>query len=121
MAQGSVSGSLRVCAVAALVVLGACAEPERPPPPPAIAAATPPAPPPPTAAAPTPPKPWDSCGAISLQYLLGKPRTDIPVPVNPTMRRVVCSTCVTTQDFVPGRQTITFDSQTGLVTSVRCG
>jgi hypothetical protein len=74
------------------------------------------------AAAPAPPpKPRDSCGAVSLQYLVGKPRTDIPVPVNPAMRRVVCSTCVTTRDFVSARQTITFDSQTGLVTSVKCG
>jgi hypothetical protein len=115
-------GSMRVWAVAALVVMGACAEPERPPPPPAAAAAPAPAPPPPMAAAPAPPpRPADSCGAISLQSLIGKPRTEIPVPVNPAMRRVVCSTCVTTQDYVAARQTIMYDTQTGLVTSVRCG
>ncbi len=121
MAQGSVRRGFGILAVAALTITGACAEPTREAPT-APAAAPPPAPPPPVAAAPTPPpKPRDSCGAISLQYLVGKPRTDIPVPVNPAMRRVVCSTCVTTQDFVSARQTITFDSQTGLVTSVRCG
>ena len=122
MAQGSVRRGFGIWVVAALAMIGACAEPAKEaPPPPAPAAAPPPAPPP-VAAAPTPPpKPRDSCGAISLQYLVGKPRTDIPVPVNPAMRRVVCSTCVTTQDFISARQTITFDSQTGLVTSVRCG
>jgi hypothetical protein len=56
-----------------------------------------------------------------LQYLVGRPRTQIPVPVNPGMRRVVCSTCMITQDYVEGRQTITYDTQSGLVTSVRCG
>ena len=123
MAQGSVRWGFSLLAVAALAVVGACAEPaKQAPPPPAPAAAPAPAPPPPVAAAPAPPpKPRDSCGAISLQYLVGKPRTDIPVPVNPAMRRVVCSTCMTTQDIIPTRQTITFDSQTGLVTAVKCG
>jgi len=63
----------------------------------------------------------DACGASELQYLVGKPRADIPVPVNPSRRRVVCSTCVMTQDVVPSRQTIIYDASTGLVTSVRCG
>jgi hypothetical protein len=124
MAQGSVRRGFGLGAIAALMVIGACTEPAReapPPPTPAPAAPPPPAPPTPVAAAPTPLRPSDSCGASSLQYLVGKPRTDIPVPVNPAMRRVVCSTCVVTQDYVSGRQTITFDSQTGLVTSVRCG
>jgi len=108
-------------AIATLVVLGACAEPEKAPPPPAAAAPAPPPPPQMAAAPAAPARPADSCGAISLQSLVGKPRTDIPVPVNPAMRRVVCSTCVTTQDYIAARQTIMFDSQTGLVTSVRCG
>ena len=123
MAQGSVKRGFGVWAVAALTVIAACGEPAKPAPtPPTPTAAPPPAPPPPVASAPAPPpKPRDSCGAISLQYLVGKPRTDIPVPVNPAMRRVVCSTCMTTQDFISTRQTITFDEQTGLVTSVKCG
>jgi hypothetical protein len=122
MAQGSVRRGFGLLAVAALAVMSACGEPaKQAPPPPTPAAAPPPAPPPAVAAAPAPPGPRDSCGAISLQYLVGKPRTDIPVPVNPAMRRVVCSTCMTTQDFISTRQTITFDSQTGLVTSVKCG
>jgi hypothetical protein len=116
MAQGSV----RIWAVAALIALGACAEPLAPTPAPAAQAA--PAPPPPAATASAAPStPADRCGAAPLQYLVGKSHTDIPVPVNPAMRRVVCSTCMITQDYVEGRQTITYDTQTGLVTSVRCG
>ncbi|HEX7799602.1 MAG TPA: proteinase inhibitor i78, partial [Asticcacaulis sp.] len=34
----------------------------------------------------------DQCGAQPLQYLVGRPRTDIPVPLDPSTRRVVCST-----------------------------
>ena len=119
MAQGSVKA--KVWVVATLVVgVAACSEPAPPPP----------APPPPAAAAP-PPAPVlappqalasrDSCGADPLQYLVGRPRTEIPVPVNPSLRRVVCSTCVVTQDYVAARQTIVYDAQTGLVRSVRCG
>ncbi len=63
----------------------------------------------------------DTCGAASLQNLVGKPRTEIPVPLQPSQRRVVCSTCVTTQEFRADRQTIVFDSDTGLITSVKCG
>lgn len=63
----------------------------------------------------------DQCGAQPLQYLVGKPRTDIPVPLDPSMRRVVCSTCVVTQEYRADRQTITFNSDTGLITSVKCG
>ena len=115
MAQGSV----KIWAVAALIALCACSSPSPPvPPPPEQATAAPPAAPPMSPR--PPPKPSD-CGASALQYLVGKPHTDIPVPVNPGMRRVVCSTCMITQDYVEGRQTITYDTQTGLVTSVRCG
>jgi hypothetical protein len=56
-----------------------------------------------------------------LLYLVGRPRTEIPVPVIPARRRVICSACVVSQDFIPFRQTITFDAQSGLVTGVKCG
>jgi hypothetical protein len=120
MAKGSVRRGLVVWAAAYLVALMAgCSEPAKPPPaPPPVAEA--PAPPPVV----TPPQELgakDSCGADPLQYLVGKPRTDIPVPVNPGLRRVVCSSCVITQDFNASRQTIVYDSQTGLVRSVKCG
>ena len=68
-----------------------------------------------------PPPPKDACGAADLQSVVGKPRTEIPVPLDPSLRRVACSTCPVTQDYVPSRQTIIYDSDTGLVTSVKCG
>jgi hypothetical protein len=117
MAQGSV----KLWAAAALMALGACTAPASEP---APAAPTPPPPRPQQTAPATPappPRSSDSCGAGPLQYLVGRPRTDIPVPVNPSQRRVVCSTCMMTQDYVPSRQTITYDTQTGRVSSVRCG
>ena len=111
-------GSLRPWAAVALAAgLAACTEPAPPPPPPPIATEAPP----PVVTPPLPSPPKDSCGAGPLQYLVGRPRTDIPVPVNPGLRRVVCSSCVVTQDFNPGRQTIVYDNQTGLVRSVSCG
>jgi hypothetical protein len=61
------------------------------------------------------------CEAASLQYLIGKPRTEIPVPLEPARRRVYCSSCIVTQDYVPGRTDIVFDSQTGIITGVKCG
>lgn len=118
MEKGSVAGWL--AAGLLLAVVAGCNEPAKPPP----------APPPPVAEAPPPPPmvtppqslgARDTCGADPLQYLIGKPRTDIPVPVNPGQRRVVCSSCAMTQDFNATRQTIVYDSQSGLVRSVKCG
>ncbi|ESQ92474.1 hypothetical protein ABAC460_02985 [Asticcacaulis sp. AC460] len=63
----------------------------------------------------------DQCGAGDLQYLIGKPRTEIPVPLHPGKRRVVCSTCAVTMDYSADRQTIVFDTDTGLIQSVKCG
>jgi len=63
----------------------------------------------------------DTCGANGLQYLVGKPRTEIPIPLDPGSRRVICSTCVTTQEYRADRQTIVFDSDTGLIKSITCG
>ena len=112
---------LRAWATLALILAGSCAAPRPAPPPPAQPAGPAPldvAPPPPLAVAP-PPK--DACGAGALQYLIGKPRTEIPVPLQPGLRRVACTTCPVTQDYVPYRQTILYDTQTGLITAVRCG
>jgi hypothetical protein len=62
-----------------------------------------------------------ACEASNLAWLVGKPRSAIPVPVNPSLRRVYCSTCFVTEDYVPGRTDIVFDSETGLITAVKCG
>ncbi|HUZ14160.1 MAG TPA: proteinase inhibitor i78 [Caulobacteraceae bacterium] len=90
------------------------AAPARPSPPPAPATPAPPR-------RPAPPAASDSCGATKLQYLVGKPRTDIPIPLVPSRRRVLCSTCPITRGYESYRQTIIYDSQTGLVRSVTCG
>jgi len=96
---------------AALLLLSACAEPAPPPPPPA-----PPAPPPP------PPRPTsDECGARENQNLVGQPRSKIPVPVNPALQRVACTTCPVTMDFNPRRLNFLFDAETGLIREVKCG
>jgi len=137
------AGDLRaVLALAALTLVAGCAggnhEGERWPEVPSARAPvpapvyTPPAPAP-VAPAPVQPSPApaapqayhpvanDMCGATALQYLIGRPRTEIPVPLQPSTRRVVCSSCVITQEYRADRQTIVFDSDTGLIKSVACG
>jgi hypothetical protein len=96
---------------ALLLGLAACASPAPEPPPPAQ-----PAPPP---AAP-PPAP-DSCGAAEAQRLVGRPRTEIPVPLRPELQRVACTTCPVTLDYNPNRLNFFFDAATGIVREVRCG
>ena len=71
-------------------------------------------------AAPEPGKP-DLCNAQSLTYLIGRPRTEIPIPVDPSKRQVVCTTCIAPDDQSDTRQRILFDSETGLITAIGCG
>ncbi|MBI1407576.1 MAG: peptidase inhibitor I78 [Caulobacter sp.] len=96
--------------------LFACAPtpPPAPPPAPVVSAKPPPLPMPAR-----PPK--DHCGAWELQHLVGRPKTDIPVPVDPSKRRVVCNTCPVTMDYRQDRLNIVFDARTGIVTEVKCG
>lgn len=63
----------------------------------------------------------DLCGARPLQYLIGKSRSEIPVPVNVTNRRVTCTTCPVTMDFREDRLNIFFDAETGIIKEVKCG
>lgn len=63
----------------------------------------------------------DICGAASLQYLIGKPKAEAPVPIDPSRRRVYCSTCMITMDYRADRLDIVFDQTSGLVTAVKCG
>lgn len=100
------------------MALGSCATPPPPAPPPPSPR---PAAPPPVYTPPPPPPPRDQCGAASLQDLIGKPRTEIPVPVNPGQRRVACTTCPMTMEFRPDRVNILYDADTGIVREVRCG
>ncbi|MFL5295991.1 MAG: peptidase inhibitor I78 [Phenylobacterium sp.] len=63
----------------------------------------------------------DQCGAADLQGLIGKPRTEIPVPLNPNRQRVACTTCPVTEDFDPGRLNFLFDRDSGQIREIRCG
>lgn len=82
----------------------------------------PPAPPPPAPEpAPTPPPVTDTCGAQEHQHLVGEPRSRIPVPANPDLQRVACTTCPITMDHNPRRLNFFYDAQTGIIREVRCG
>lgn len=108
------------------LALVSCAGTHKPAPPPAPAAAYGPAPaatsvstPP---APPVGPRPGpDQCGLNELKGLVGRSRLEIPIPLEPGHRRVLCETCPRSDDVVAGRQTVLFDARTGLVTSVSCG
>ena len=77
--------------------------------------------PPPIPAYQARPVPRDQCGAETLQHLVGQPRTEIPVPVDVTSRRVTCTTCPLTEDYSPSRLNILYDRDSGLVERVYCG
>jgi hypothetical protein len=79
---------------------------------------------PPRSRAPTPPPRVtvkDQCGASELQGLVGRPRTEIPVPVDPNRQRVACTTCPVTLDYSPQRLNFFFDAGTGIIREIRCG
>ena len=107
---------MRALFAAALLGLAACssAPQEAPAPPPSV---RPPAPQAPVRPAPV----ADACGAAQLQHLVGRPRSEIPVPVHPERQRVACTTCMVTQDFSPDRLNFFFDAATGLIREIRCG
>lgn len=100
-----------VLVLAAGLALSGCATESSDPPPPPPA----PAPPPP------PPEPADQCGAAEAQRFIGRHRSEIPVPVNPGLQRVACTTCPVTMDFHPRRLNFLYDAESGIVREVRCG
>lgn len=63
----------------------------------------------------------DQCGAAALQGLVGRPRSEAPVPLVPARQRVACTTCPVTLDYSPERLNIFFDAETGVIKEVRCG
>ena len=63
----------------------------------------------------------DTCRAGEMKYLVGKARTEIPVPVEVVNRRVTCTTCPVTQDYSAYRLNIFFNQDTGIIEQVRCG
>lgn len=105
---------------AALLLAAACASPpaETPASPPSAPVAVGPAPPP--IASPAPPT-RDACGAADVQNLVGRPRTQIPVPVDPNRQRVACTTCPVTLDYRPDRLNFFFDADTGVIKEIKCG
>jgi hypothetical protein len=63
----------------------------------------------------------DQCGAAELQTLVGRPRTEIPVPLDPRRQRVACTSCPAADDTDPARLNFLFDAQTGRIRQIRCG
>lgn len=105
----------RALVLGALMALAACSTPPEPAPavvPPPVAA--------PPAASPPPPE-ADACKAGEHQHLVGRLRSEIPVPVKPDLQRVACNTCPVTMDFNQNRLNFFFDAKTGRITDVRCG
>jgi hypothetical protein len=75
-------------------------------------------------AMPTAPQPAplpSQCDAPDLAYLVGHRRTDIPVPVDPSRRRVSCTTCPGADSYRPDRTDILFNADNGIITAVKCG
>jgi hypothetical protein len=101
-----------VLAMAAGLLLSACASEPAPAPPPEQPAAPRPI---------QPSEPADQCGAAQAQRFVGRHRSEIPVPVNPGLQRVACTTCPVTMDFHPRRLNFFYDAETGLIKEVRCG
>jgi hypothetical protein len=101
-------------AAALVLVLSACASepPSRPPPPRSE----------PPSESPTPlPQARDQCGAAEWRHLIGRPRSEVPVPVMPALQRVACTTCPVTLDFNPRRLNFFYEAETGLIKEVKCG
>ena len=66
-------------------------------------------------------EPPDRCGAGSMAWLVGRPRSEIPVPVDLSNRRVQCTSCNRGPVTVPHRLNIYYNPDTGLVEQVQCG
>ena len=63
----------------------------------------------------------DLCKAGEMQWLVGRTKAEIPVPVDVANRRVTCTTCPVTQDFSPYRLNVFYDEKTEVIEQVRCG
>lgn len=105
----------KLATVAGLLALSACASAPEPAAPPATPVAEAP-----TVPLPPPPEP-DSCKAADFKYLIGRNKSEIPVPTDPSRRRVTCTSCPVTMDYRPERLNILFDAETGVVKEVKCG
>ncbi|MBW8891783.1 peptidase inhibitor I78 [Caulobacter sp. LARHSG274] len=110
----------RIIVAGVVLVLAACSSPAPPAPAPMPPPATPTAPA--TVALPKPPEPEkDQCGLKEAQAYVGRNRTELPAPVDPSRWRVACTTCPVTMDYRPDRLNILFNPDTGVVQQVKCG
>jgi hypothetical protein len=63
----------------------------------------------------------DTCGANALAYLIGRPKTEIPIPADLSHRRVACAACPVAPDVRMDRLNIIYDAETGKVMRLTCG
>ena len=120
------AGVNRAASLALVLGLAACSGPQY-----ATTAAETPAPPAlsPPALEPTPRSPIqrpqislrDQCGAVGLQRLVGRPRTEVPIPLDPKRQRVACTSCPAAEDSDPSRLNFFFDAETGVIKQIFCG
>jgi hypothetical protein len=106
------------------LLVSACSSPPEPEPPFPGSRQAPVSPPPSQlqpAPAPDLGPPKDACGATAVKKLIGRPRTEVPVALDPDKQRVACTTCPVTQDYRPDRLNFFFDAGTGLIREIRCG
>jgi Peptidase inhibitor I78 family len=69
----------------------------------------------------TPPQtPEDSCGIEAHKRLVGVAEGDIDRAALPAGARVICATCMVTQDYAPSRLNLHLSAE-GRVSSLRCG
>ncbi|HEY3813028.1 MAG TPA: I78 family peptidase inhibitor [Caulobacteraceae bacterium] len=77
------------------------------------------------AAAAVPPDPVpgreDACGAGAYQYLVGKPKSEIPAKPPGAIWRVVSNKQAVTMDYIAARLDIVWNADTKRVMTVRCG
>lgn len=96
----------RLLAIAVLSILAACApapEPLAPAPEPPISRPTSP----------------DTCGIAQFERLIGVHESEIDRASLPPRTRIICPTCIVTQDYSESRLKLMTDTQ-GRVSSLRC-
>ncbi len=63
----------------------------------------------------------DTCGAGAYQYLVGKPKSEIPAKPPGAIWRVVSNKQMVTMDYIEARLDIVWDAETKRVVKVHCG
>ena len=63
----------------------------------------------------------DQCRSEELKWLIGKAKAKIPAARDGETRRILCTTCAATMDYLPTRLNILYDKKTGIVRELKCG